>query len=345
MRLILQCFLCMTALAAVGAQTSAPQSKYTKSDSKVKETSSKHMNDADVAKEEALKAQIASKPVTPIDGSIVHYEEFPSQHIRPRPVDVWLPEGYDANASDRYPVIYMHDGQMMFHVSTSPFAGMDVFWDVDKAITRLVREDEIRPAIVVSVWMADWTKGARGAEYMPQKPVTDETWQLMKERGQSFAVEEGGEVIGSDNYLKFLVEELKPFIDETYATQSDRGNTFVMGSSMGGLISAYAIAEYPDTFGGAACMSSHWIIGDGVVVQWLNNHWPSAGAHRVYFDHGTETFDATYEPYQKQMDEVMRRHGYTDGDDWTTLRFDGADHSPRAWRERLHVPLKFLLGR
>ncbi len=351
MKIILQSLMCMTVLVGVGEATivaaaSAPASKdiQTKPDSGVKETTSMPKNNADQKRGRLLKEQIAQRAMTPIQGEIVHYQEFPSKHVRPRPVDVWLPEGYDSASSDRYPVIYMHDGQMMFHLSTSPYAGMDLFWDVDKAITRLAGEDEIRPAIVVSVWMADWAKGARGAEYMPQKPVTDEVWQRMKEIGESFAVEDGGETMGSDNYLKFLVDELKPFIDETYPTQSDRDNTFVAGSSMGGLISAYAIAEYPDVFGGAACMSSAWNIGDGAVVQWLTQHWPSAGAHRVYFDYGTEGLDAHYEPYQKQMDKVMRQHGYTSGEDWVTLRFDGADHSPRAWRERLHTPLKFLLG-
>lgn len=300
--------------------------------------------DTDLAKKEFMTKQVAGRAQTPIDGALVHYEAFPSEFIRPRPVDVWLPEGYDPASSNRYPVIYMHDGQFMFHQSTSPFAGMDLFWDVDKAITRLVGDGEIRPAIVVSVWMSDWAKGARGAEYMPQKAVTDEVWQLMIEQGHDFAVEEGGQEISSDNYLKFLVDELKPFIDETYRTQSDRDNTFVIGSSMGGLISAYAIAEYPDVFGGAACMSSSWPIADGAVVQWLNHHWPSAGAHRVYFDHGTETFDAEYEPYQLKMDELMRSKGYRSGEDWISRRFDGADHSPRAWRERLHIPLIFLLG-
>ena len=214
------------------------------------------------AEKEELVAQVASRAVKPIDGEIVHYQDFPSVQIRPRPVDVWLPEGYDPDSSDRYPVIYMHDGQMMFHVSSSPWAGKDLFWDVDKVITRLNREGEIKPAIVASVWMADWKKGARGSEYMPQKPVTDEVWEAMKESGRTFAAEDGGEEIRSDNYLRFLVHELKPFIDETYRTQVDRDSTFIVGSSMGGLISAYAIVEYPDVFGGAACLSSDWTIGE-----------------------------------------------------------------------------------
>ena len=112
-------------------------------------------------KEKLMKEMVGTRTPVPIEGTLVHYEEFPTELIRPRPVDVWLPEGYDPASSDRYPVIYMHDGQMMFDHSTSPYAGMDLFWDVDKAITRLVRDGEIRPAIVVSIWMADWAKGAR----------------------------------------------------------------------------------------------------------------------------------------------------------------------------------------
>lgn len=273
-----------------------------------------------------------------IHGAIIHHESFPSDFVESRPVDVWLPEAYDASSNDRYPVIYMHDGQFMFDHATSPYAGTDWLWDVDKTMARLIREEQIRPAIVVSVWNLPKTK--RRNEYMPQKPVTDEVGRLMNAEGSDITREE----IKSDNYLKFLVEELKPFIDKTYRTQPDRENTFTMGSSMGGMISAYAIAEYPDVFGGAACLSTHWNLGGGAVVDWYKNHWPPAGSNRIYFDYGTETLVADYEPYQQQMDAVMRSHGYRDGVDWITRRFDGADHSPKAWRERLHIPLMFLLG-
>ena len=290
------------------------------------------------------KQSIPRIPVPPLEGSLVHHKDFPSQLIRPRPVDVWFPEGYDAESGERYPVIYMHDGQMIFHHPDSSLAGMDVFWDVDKVMTRLISNNEIRPAIVVSVWMADWETGARGAEYMPQKALTEEVWQRMREGNPKWTAEAGGHVLSSDNYLKFLVTELKPFIDETYPTLPDSADTFVLGSSMGGLISAYAIAEYPDVFGGAACMSTDWTIGEGVVARWFNDHWPTPGKNRIYFDYGTETFDAHYEPYQMKMDNVMRKYGYTEEEDWVTRRFEGADHSPKSWNARLHVPLTFLLG-
>lgn len=295
-------------------------------------------------KQEAFERMQGTKELLSVPGDITHYAPFPSELVLPRPVDVWVPEGYDSNAGQRYPVIYMHDGQMLIHTENSPYVTMDLFWDVDKIITGLVNEGTIRPAIVVSVFMRDKPKGARGAEFMPQKPVTDEVWQLMVEEGDNFSVEEGGDTMSSDSYLRFLVEELKPFVDEHYATLPDRDNTFVMGSSMGGAISAYAISEYPEVFGGAACLSSHLVIGDGVAVKWFNDHWPQAGNHRVYFDYGTETLDAQYEPYQQRMDAVMEKYGYTRNHDWMTLKFEGADHSSQAWKERLHIPLTFLLG-
>ncbi|MDS4070808.1 MAG: alpha/beta hydrolase, partial [Candidatus Competibacter sp.] len=71
---------------------------------------------------------------------------------------------------------------------------------------------------------------------------------------------------------------------------------------------------------------------------------PKAGRHRLYFDFGTETLDVAYEPYQQRMDEWVRRAGYQAGRDWLTRRFDGAEHSERAWRARVHIPLAFLLG-
>jgi enterochelin esterase-like enzyme len=116
-----------------------------------------------------------------------------------------------------------------------------------------------------------------------------------------------------------------------------------MGSSMGGLISLYALCEVPQMFGAAACLSTHWVAGEGVVIDYLRRALPPPGTHRVYFDYGTETLDAEYEVWQVQADQIMRAAGYTEGEDWVTRKFVGAEHSERAWRERLHLPLRFLL--
>lgn len=147
----------------------------------------------------------------------------------------------------------------------------------------------------------------------------------------------------SDRHLKFIVSELKPFIDAHYRTLPGGGDTFIMGSSMGGLISAYAVSEYPGVFGGAACVSTHWPAAVGAVVDCQAANLPEPGAHRLDFDFGTATLDAGYEPYQQRMDWSLRHRRYADGEDWITRKFEGAEHSEKAWRLRAGLPLRFLL--
>jgi predicted alpha/beta superfamily hydrolase len=117
-----------------------------------------------------------------------------------------------------------------------------------------------------------------------------------------------------------------------------------MGSSMGGLISAYAVAEYPAVFGRAGCVSTHLPAGDGAMIDYLAKHLPAPGANRWYFDYGTATLDALYEPFQQRADAVMKAAGYTEGLDWITRKFPGAEHSEKSWRERVEIPLTFLLA-
>ncbi len=140
-----------------------------------------------------------------------------------------------------------------------------------------------------------------------------------------------------------MVEELKPFVDRSYRTLPGQEHSLLLGSSMGGMISAYALCEYPELFAGAACLSTHWPAGAGKMIDYLADQLPDPHRHRFYFDFGTETADAQYEPFQRQVDAVLRRKGYLEGQNWITRKFPGAEHSERAWRERLDVPLRFLL--
>jgi predicted alpha/beta superfamily hydrolase len=113
---------------------------------------------------------------------------------------------------------------------------------------------------------------------------------------------------------------------------------------MGALISLYALTEYPDVFGGAGCVSIHWPLGDGLMVDYLARKLPPAGSHRLYFDYGTATLDAGYEPYQRRVDALLGAARWRQGTDFLTVRAEGAPHNERAWRARVAVPLAFLLG-
>ncbi len=277
---------------------------------------------------------VAAAPVATLPGARIETPAtLPSKFVAPRRVDVWLPPGYDANAAERYPVVYLHDGQNLFDPATS-YGGVP--WSADVAMARLMAARLTRGAIIVGVW----NTGARFAEYLPQKAVSATAYaDLVAQFKLSPAPPQG------DAYLKYLVTELKPFIDRSYRTRPERAHTFTMGSSMGALISAYALCEYPEIFGGAGCVSIHWPLGDGMAIDWFARHLPKPGAHRLYFDFGTETLDATYEPYQRRVDAVMRAAGYREGVDWLTCKFAGAEHSERSWRERVDIPLAFLLGK
>jgi len=266
-------------------------------------------------------------------GILERYENFASNYIEPRHVDVWCPPGYTAHPDQRYPVIYMGDGQNLFDPSLS-YIGVD--WGVDEAIARLLQEGTIRAPIVVGVW----NTFKRWREYMPQKAYDK---NLSSVAQAQFNAKAGGRPT-SDYYLRFLVEELKPLIDENYRTLPGRDDTFIMGSSMGALLALYAVVSYPEIFSGAACLSTHWLAGEDGMVAAMSSMLPAVGTHRFYFDYGTLGLDAGYEPYQRKMDQGLRDAGYNHGQDWVTLKFDDADHSEAFWRERAHIPLKFLLG-
>ncbi len=268
-----------------------------------------------------------------ITGTVLRHAAMPSTHVASRNVDVWLPPGYAENPERRYPVVYMHDGQNLFDPATSMG---NVDWAVDEAMTGLIARGEARPAIIVGVWNTN----KRREEYMPQRAVT----RVMPMNVPGASDLQPGDII-SDSYLAFLVEELKPFIDASYRTLPGRADTSVMGSSMGGLISQYAMSKYPDVFGGAGCVSTHWPAGDGIALDDFAAHLPDPATHRYWFDYGTQTLDAGYEPYQQRADEILRKAGYVEGQNWITRKFEGAEHSEKAWRVRVDQPLVFLLGR
>lgn len=277
-------------------------------------------------------------------GSIIRHENFQSKYVSARHIDVWLPDGY--THQKKYAVLYMQDGQMLYD---STITWNNQAWEVDVIAGLLQQKNSVRDFIVVGIWNGGNT---RHKDYFPQKPFDglsqvqkDTVIQQLKEAGRTA---ESFQPI-SDNYLLFIVNELKPFIDTTYSTYSNRENTFIAGSSMGGLISIYAVCEYPDVFGGAACMSTHWpgtfTVENNPIpeafFQYLRVHLPNPKTHYIYFDYGDQTLDALYPPFQQKVDTIMQNNGYNN-DNWITKFFPGENHSEQAWSKRLYIPLQFL---
>ena len=289
------------------------------------------------------------KPVpvpTPSAGMVQRLEDFPSRFVPPRHVDVWLPPGY--SREHKYSVLYMQDGQMLFDSSIT-WNGQE--WRADEVAAMLMAAGRVQPFIIVGVHNGG---PDRGIEYFPQKPF--ESLSADKRNSIAWMDRLANRRLRSappraDDYLRFLIEELKPYVDSNYSVLTDAAHTAILGSSMGGLISLYAIAEYPQVFGGAACISTHW---PGTMDEderevpaaffaYMREHLPNPVTHRIYFDHGTRTLDAAYPPLQAQADAVMAEKGYS-ASNWQTLHFEGAEHSESAWAARLDKPLVFLFG-
>lgn len=286
----------------------------------------------------ALILTACSKAVQEPQVSVGHldtYANFPSQFIPARAVRVWTPSGY--TPEKRYDVLYMHDGQMLFDATTS---WNKQEWGIDEAMDSLQALGRIRPTIVVAI---DNTSERIGEfcpddiiEYLPEgTPVYS-----------AFAPQ------GND-YLRFLVEELKPFIDSTYAVYTDREHTWVMGSSCGGLISSYALCKYPEVFGGAVCMSTHCTLAYprpdkpsqevmDAYRTYLKEHLPAPNTAKLYMDQGDQTLDAFYGEAQKAINDMLRGEGW-DSAHFEYRFFPGHRHCEDDWQARLPIPLEFLL--
>jgi predicted alpha/beta superfamily hydrolase len=281
-------------------------------------------------------------------GSITRIENFNSKYVASRNIDIWLPQDYNIN--NKYAVLYMQDGQMLYDSNTT---WNKKSWMLQDAITKLTNENKINNVIVVGIWNGG---ERRHSEYFPQKPF-QQLSKVQQEvvyngvRKNNISVFNNYE-LNADNYLKFIVEELKPFIDQKFSTHTNFNNTFIGGSSMGGLISMYAVCEYPKIFGGAICMSTHW---PGIFemdnnpipeafINYLASNLPRAKNHKIYFDCGDKTLDALYPPIQNKVDEVMRKKGYSEKN-WMTQYFPGQEHSEVAWSQRVEIPLSFMLAK
>jgi enterochelin esterase-like enzyme len=273
-------------------------------------------------------------------GRLVRLADFASRHVAARHVDVWLPEGFAADGS--HAVLYMHDGQMLYDARTT---WNQQAWNVQAVAGALLAQRRVRPFIIVGVWN---TGPTRFAEYFPQRFVD----HLAPGPARDVLLQRAAMgPVRSDAYLRFLVEELKPAIDARFRPATAAGDTFIAGSSMGGLISLYALTEHPQVFGGAACLSTHWIgyfernaEVPAAALAYLRRHLPPPGRHRLYMDRGTAELDALYDEAQVRVDALMREKGFGPPT-FDTRVFEGAGHNERAWAERLHIPLLHLLGR
>lgn len=242
-----------------------------------------------------------------------------------RTIRVWLPQGYDANdTSKRYPVLYMHDGQNVFDNSTS-FAGE---WKVDETIT-----DEM-------------SKGYGGCIVVGIDSV-DET--RMSELSPPFTK---GDLTG-ENYAKYIVEKVKPYVDGKYNTKPEREFTGIGGSSMGGAMSFYMGMKYSDIFGYEVCFSPALVYWEDKDLEAYMKSMKFKGnkklpkifvyAGGIGIGNGMGNDEASLTRYVDFVKDKLIANGYPK-DNIKTLVDENAGHSEDAWSKYFKPAFEWLVG-
>ncbi|MGE5457752.1 MAG: alpha/beta hydrolase-fold protein [Methanococcaceae archaeon] len=247
-----------------------------------------------------------------ITGQVKYHKKMQGQGILARDVIVWLPPTYDTETSKRYPVLYMHDGQNIVDPVTS---SMGVDWGVDETADSLIRIGKMREIIVVGI---------------------NNTRDRFKD--YSYTTDTGYA------YMRFIVDTLKPFIDQNYRTLPDRKNTATMGSSMGGLISLMLVWEHNDVFSKAGCLSPAIKVHELNYIPYLTDYKGKKKDVKIYLDNGGLGLEAELQPGVEETIEVLKKMGYKQGKDFEVYFDKSAEHNERAWAQRLWRPLTFLFG-
>jgi predicted alpha/beta superfamily hydrolase len=251
-----------------------------------------------------------------LTGDIRTHEAFHSRYLEhDRTVLVYLPPDYDQSTADRYPVLYLHDGQNVFDQATS----FGDEWHVDETAQELIIAGRIEPIIVVGVYNSG---DHRIDEYTPTVAGKDK---------------KGG---GADDYGRMVVEELKPFIDEAYKTFPGAANTAMGGSSLGGLLTMHLGLKYPTAFGKLAVLSPSVWWDDRVILREVE---ALAGKReqRIWLDAGVKEGEKVIRDARLLRDALIAK-GWVLGEDLAYLEAADGEHNERSWAARIGQVLEFL---
>lgn len=220
---------------------------------------------------------------------------------------LYLPEDYKSS-NKKYPVIYMHDAQNIFDRKTS-FAGE---WGVDETL------DSLKAHVIVV-----------GIEHGNEKRLDELTPFPNEKYG-------GGK---GDDYLEFIVKTLKPHIDSAYRTKTKAKNTIIFGSSLGGLISYYAVLKYPKVFGRAGVFSPSFWFSDKIYEMTEKSDKIKA---KIYFLYGDKESEEMMPDVKKMETLLDRNRCYCLHLDKSVIVKDG-EHNEKLWREGFGDAIKWLL--
>jgi len=249
-------------------------------------------------------------------GQLRKHEQFRSRFLRnQRDLIVYTPPGYADHSRRHFPVLYLHDGQNLFDGATSFIPGQD--WHVGQTVDRCIQTGAVAPLIIVGIY----NTRARIREYTPTE---------VPKLG-------GGR---ADRYAKFLIEEVKPFIDREYRTLSGSQHTGVGGSSLGGLVSLYLGLQHSRIFGKISALSPSVWWNQQVIHRFARTATVELRP-RIWLDIGTREGPRIVQDVEKFRDVLLEK-GWKPEKDLHYERVEGAEHNEAAWAQRVGPFLRFL---
>ncbi|MFI5297038.1 MAG: alpha/beta hydrolase-fold protein [Polyangiales bacterium] len=273
-----------------------------------------------------------------------------------RAIYVYLPPSYDENTDATYPVVYMHDGQNLW--AALPSLAFGATWNVDTAFDTASNLGACSSGGVIG-WGAqplgaaattctgDGDCASKECRTFPEAIVIgiandanriDEYTPTVDPTQTSL-----GAAGGADQYLQMIVQELKPTIDGMLRTRPDVASTTMAGSSLGGLVTAYAGLKHPDVFGRVAEISPSTWWDSNVIVTDVNATPAAPGRPLViYVDSGAGTVDD--EADTDLLAAAYLALGYVDGTSFRHVIQSGASHSETYWAQRFPGAMQFVLG-
>lgn len=291
-------------------------------------------------------AALASPVLGWTGGTLGRIETLPRIGARPNAdprVRIWLPPGYEKSAR-RYRTIYMLDGQFVFSGDSD---GEN--FDTDRRVARLAKAGRIAPTIIVAI---DNLEEDRFLQYMPETIHGQAKGALRATIDLEIARTKGRPLV-SRQFVEFLTQRLKPFVDAHYRTKPRRLDTAIFGASMGGVMAGAIFVEAQQAFGRGACMSPNWPIYNKDMIDHpqLLSIWPeyfarlgAPAGRRLWLDHGTQMMDGGMAPHQINIARRLADLGWRRGRNLETRVYQGAGHAFATTAVQMDELLAWLLA-
>ncbi len=258
-----------------------------------------------------------------------------------RTVDYWAPR----NPGGR--VLVTHDGQNVLdkrNIGINPH--QRATWEIGQSAIRIAEKNNEVPPTLICIYHTPYSEDTVGRlkEYAPAQYMSaKENWMiesfgLYKEDVSTFIHQ-----LTADQLIDEIINVIVPRVTERIGQSIEPIKTAILGASMGGLASIYAVIQRPDFFHTSLSFSPHWVIGGDALAEKMMKDFPSPGKHKLWMSRGTKGLDARYELSQNLADKLIKSRGYKEDRDFKTRVLINGSHSNATWARYAPDALDFWM--